>query len=295
MRGDDVSDSDKATFAVNAWIESTVIEEALDAHTCGCDQAFLFQGKEFLFMCVWCCAGFFPPSPIVADLWASTRMCISNEFRRFIPHPESYVFCSLWENYVDDAIQGGERPVQSQEGRGMACVQVSLFLGISPDQACSAPSIYRGETYDAGAAHSHGQQAECPRSATVLCVVFYGSGSKVYLSLVSLTVHTLTLSSRSLKLWQCDNTLVSALEVCQAFFPPIDYLSCLWPCPGMTSRVISLVCFLTGVHSATVEISKFTRAAGAGMPYCTTSAPSSAEFRSTGAWVTTGNGRVMDV
>jgi hypothetical protein len=57
MRGDDVSDSDKAAFAVNAWIESTVIEEALDAHTCGCDQAFLFQGREYLFMCVWRPAG----------------------------------------------------------------------------------------------------------------------------------------------------------------------------------------------------------------------------------------------
>lgn len=52
MRGDDVSDHDKAAFALNAWIESTTIEEALDAHTCGCDQAFMFQGREFLFMYV---------------------------------------------------------------------------------------------------------------------------------------------------------------------------------------------------------------------------------------------------
>lgn len=56
MRGDDASDSDKAAFAVNAWIESTAIEEALDAHTCMCDQAFLYQGREFLFMYVHCLA-----------------------------------------------------------------------------------------------------------------------------------------------------------------------------------------------------------------------------------------------
>jgi len=50
MRSENVSHDQKAAFAVSAWIESTAIEEALDAHTCGCDQAFLFQGKEYLFM-----------------------------------------------------------------------------------------------------------------------------------------------------------------------------------------------------------------------------------------------------
>lgn len=52
MRSESVSDAEKASFAVNAWIESQAIEEALEAHTCGCDQAFLFQGKDYLFMYV---------------------------------------------------------------------------------------------------------------------------------------------------------------------------------------------------------------------------------------------------
>ena len=56
VRGDDMSDDEKAAFAVGAWIESTAIEEALDAHTCGCDRAFMFQGREYLFMYAVTCA-----------------------------------------------------------------------------------------------------------------------------------------------------------------------------------------------------------------------------------------------
>jgi hypothetical protein len=36
----------------------------------------------------------------------------------------------------------------------------------------------------------------------------------------------------ALSLWQCDNTLVVALDVCKALLPAIDYLTALWPCPG---------------------------------------------------------------
>jgi len=38
--------------------------------------------------------------------------------------------------------------------------------------------------------------------------------------------------SRALSLWKCDNSLSSALEVCRALLPLIDYFTALWPCPG---------------------------------------------------------------
>ncbi|RXW24524.1 hypothetical protein EST38_g1354 [Candolleomyces aberdarensis] len=42
--------------------------------------------------------------------------------------------------------------------------------------------------------------------------------------------------SRSLALWQCDNTLTVALDVCKALLPAIDYLTALWPCPEQRHR-----------------------------------------------------------
>ncbi|CAL1713148.1 unnamed protein product [Somion occarium] len=57
-------DATKAQFAVGAWLEIDRIEEALSKHTCNIERAFLFQGREFLF---------------------NARMCISHEFRRYIP------------------------------------------------------------------------------------------------------------------------------------------------------------------------------------------------------------------
>lgn len=41
--------------------------------------------------------------------------------------------------------------------------------------------------------------------------------------------------SRALTLWECDNSLVTALEVSKNLLPPIDYLTALWPCPGQFS------------------------------------------------------------
>lgn len=38
---------------------------------------------------------------------------------------------------------------------------------------------------------------------------------------------------RALTLWDCDNTLTLALDVCTAFFKPVDYLNALWPCEGI--------------------------------------------------------------
>lgn len=66
LRINDVSDSERAVFANAVWLECEAIEEALDAHTCDTERAFLFQGREYLF---------------------NARMFVTQEFRRFVPHP----------------------------------------------------------------------------------------------------------------------------------------------------------------------------------------------------------------
>ncbi|KAI0070393.1 hypothetical protein K474DRAFT_816565 [Panus rudis PR-1116 ss-1] len=60
----DVSQDEKARFAVSAWLELDRIEAALGKHTCEIERSHLFQGREFMF---------------------NARMCISHEFRRYIP------------------------------------------------------------------------------------------------------------------------------------------------------------------------------------------------------------------
>ncbi len=44
-----VPETDKAQFALSAWTEIDVIEDALGRHTCGIERSFLFQGRELLF------------------------------------------------------------------------------------------------------------------------------------------------------------------------------------------------------------------------------------------------------
>ena len=45
---------------------------------------------------------------------------------------------------------------------------------------------------------------------------------------------------RALTLWECDNTLTVALDVCKAFLSPIEYLTALWPCTGMFTCLLSV-------------------------------------------------------
>lgn len=50
MRHDtQATETEKARFATAAWLEVDALEEALNAHTCGLERAFLFQGREYLF------------------------------------------------------------------------------------------------------------------------------------------------------------------------------------------------------------------------------------------------------
>ncbi|GJJ13286.1 hypothetical protein Clacol_007538 [Clathrus columnatus] len=168
MRENQASDAEKATFAVSAWIETTIIEEALNAHTCGCDQAFLFQGREFLFI---------------------TRMCISYEFRRFIPHPETDF------NGLFNRKKAEEWLVK---------------------QASIAKRVMQGLHTVTG--HKNNVLAQRP------FFIWWFMGQV----------------ARCLLLWQLDKSLIIALEICEAFFAPIDYLSCLWPCPTQRARYLEL-------------------------------------------------------
>ncbi|KAF8271585.1 hypothetical protein EI94DRAFT_1720098 [Lactarius quietus] len=59
------SDDYRAEFAMRTWMATEAIEKALQQHTCGIERAFMYHGREFLF---------------------NTRMCISYEFQRFVPH-----------------------------------------------------------------------------------------------------------------------------------------------------------------------------------------------------------------
>ncbi|KAF8073616.1 hypothetical protein FPV67DRAFT_1478620 [Lyophyllum atratum] len=60
--------------------------------------------------------------------------------------------------------------------------------------------------------------------------------------------------SRALLLWECDNTLTVAMDVCKALLPALDYLTALWPCPEQRYRYDSLrerlvnACYVAGVN-----------------------------------------------
>jgi hypothetical protein len=85
------SDLDRRDFAMRAWLETEAIENALEWHTCGIERAFMYNGREFLFKYVhrspFTLFILFSPCPVwLIGSDNSTRMCISYEFQRFIPH-----------------------------------------------------------------------------------------------------------------------------------------------------------------------------------------------------------------
>ena len=74
---------------MNTWMETEAIEKALQQHTCGIERAFMYNGREFLFKYVdkrnpYLYTAILHPLIIGTD--NSTRMCISHEFQRFVPH-----------------------------------------------------------------------------------------------------------------------------------------------------------------------------------------------------------------
>ena len=90
MRHDPIfSDLDRGNFAMRAWLETEAIEEALQRHTCSIERSFMFNGREFLYKYVNHCHYLYTLiliRPLIGPDNDSTRMCISYEFQRFIPH-----------------------------------------------------------------------------------------------------------------------------------------------------------------------------------------------------------------
>ncbi|KAI6114414.1 hypothetical protein F5141DRAFT_1062823 [Pisolithus sp. B1] len=46
--------------------------------------------------------------------------------------------------------------------------------------------------------------------------------------------------NRALSLWERDNSLTLAVDVCIAFLKPIDYVSAIWPCSALTTKAVAL-------------------------------------------------------
>ncbi|KAF5344976.1 hypothetical protein D9757_013784 [Collybiopsis confluens] len=176
-----MSDVEKGEFAVKAWLETDAIERALNKHTCAIEKTYIFQGREYLF---------------------NTRMCISFEFRRYIP-------------LVNSDVSGIFHRAKAEE-----------WL---THQMAVAERFMHGLHTITGNSNNH--LARRP------FFVFWFSSQIL----------------RALRLWQCDNTLIIALDVCKAFLPAIDYLSALWPCREQRQRYIRIrerlntACYAAGI------------------------------------------------
>ncbi|CAE6516745.1 unnamed protein product [Rhizoctonia solani] len=159
-----MTDAQRAEFAVNVWLETNTIEEALNRHTCSFERNSLFQGREYLF---------------------NTRMFISWEFRRYIPSPDTGVHQQFHRRKAEEWL------------RHQAEVAKRLMQGLH----------------------------------TVTGMASNVLGKRPYF-----VWWFMSQVSRCLSLWQCDQSLFIALEVARAFLPPIDYLTCLWPCQTQRMR-----------------------------------------------------------
>ncbi|KAF8610279.1 hypothetical protein BDV93DRAFT_430457 [Ceratobasidium sp. AG-I] len=164
-----MTEAQRAEFAVNVWLETNTIEEALNRHTCAFERNSLFQvGREYLF---------------------NTRMLISWEFRRYIPSPDTEVHQQFHRRKAEEWL------------RHQAEVAKRLMQGLH----------------------------------TVTGMASNVLGKRPYF-----VWWFMAQVSRCLSLWQCDQSLLIALEVARAFLPPIDYLTCLWPCEPQRKRYYAI-------------------------------------------------------
>ncbi|KAG0701405.1 hypothetical protein DFH29DRAFT_927092 [Suillus ampliporus] len=167
-RTTNLSEAEMARFGVNAWLEADALEKAFDAHTCGLERTFLFQGREFLF---------------------NVRMTVSHEFQRFIPlataNANGLFHRTKAEEWLYHQASVAQRVVHGMGG----------VTGNATNTLMHRPFF-----------------------------VFW------FMSQIS----------RALTLWDCDNTLTLALDVCTAFFKPVDYLNALWPCEEVRRKAVRL-------------------------------------------------------
>ncbi|KAI0272685.1 hypothetical protein BC834DRAFT_930033 [Gloeopeniophorella convolvens] len=155
-----LSDAHKADLAMRAWMETEAIEKALARHTCSVERAFMYNGREYLF---------------------NTRMCISYEFQRFIPH----------------VLIGVNREKSEEWLRAQGKRAKTVMLGM--------------HAVTGNIKHNLAQRP---------WFVWWFMGQ----------------ISRALTLWQLDNSLTVALDVCKAFLEPIEFLTSIYPCPEQRVR-----------------------------------------------------------
>ena len=79
-----MSDADRAAYAMNAWLELDNVETCLDRHTCGIQSGYMMQMREVLFKYA-SLLGTHQLRHWLTSGTRSTRMVVSNEFKRYIP------------------------------------------------------------------------------------------------------------------------------------------------------------------------------------------------------------------
>ncbi|KAI6039316.1 hypothetical protein EDC04DRAFT_2686115 [Pisolithus marmoratus] len=181
MRRDQgASETDRARFGINAWLEADKLERALDSHTCGLERSYFYQGRELLF---------------------NVRYTISNEFQKYIPIATINTSVIFHRGKAEEWLRH----------------QASVAQGV----------VERMSTLTGHAGHS----------------------------IIHRPVFTFWFMSqirRALSLWERDNSLTLAVDVCIAFLKPIDYLSAVWPCRVQAAKAVALrkwlarACEMTG-------------------------------------------------
>ncbi|KAH9176032.1 hypothetical protein EDB89DRAFT_1846911 [Lactarius sanguifluus] len=154
------SDHDRTEFAMRTWMETEAIEKALQQHTCGIERAFMYNGREFLF---------------------NTRMCISYEFQRFVPH----VLIGLNRKKSEEWCEA-----QGQRAKTVM-LGMHAVTGNIKNNLAQRPSFvwwFMGQIF------------------------------------------------RALTLWEHDNSLTIALDVCKAFLEPVQFLTSIYPGPTQQFR-----------------------------------------------------------
>ncbi|KAI0754627.1 hypothetical protein C8Q80DRAFT_1266220 [Daedaleopsis nitida] len=167
-----LNEFERARFTMQAWLEVDAIENALDQHTCELERNYGYQAREMLF---------------------SARMCMSHEFRRYIPQVSTkgrLFYRDKAESWLRLRMVTAER------------MWTNLKAGLE------VPTLdYR---------------------KPVLIYWFMSHVIKYVPTFYSAKQVTQP-HSRALMLWKADNTLTVALEAAKTFVKRGEYLMLFWP------------------------------------------------------------------
>ena len=234
----------RSRFAVNAFTEVRVIQEAVDIHQCNLDTSLIYLCREFLYKYV--------VSRLLHRLCphahSSTRMTISYEFRRYVIGLIRRSSFGLINSSSLTPVYGPPIFTRRQAEEWRECMRPAFM----PDFAYEHYLVY--------------YQFQIVKKVQEAVKSIDDAGGHLLTRRPFQVQWFATQVSLCLSLYEYDQDLFHALDLAKGFLIPLDTLNVLWPCPGTQPTAAREEQFAYTSHSPASSLRRATRSSYQSLP-----------------------------